>query len=61
MALKTAEEYLNSIKKMKPRVYCWGKWVTNLLDNPVTRSMVMANSAIYGLAEDEKTGKSWWR
>ncbi len=54
MALKTAEEYLNSIKKMKPRVYCGGKWVTNLLDNPVTRSMVMANSAIYGLAEDEK-------
>ncbi|NPU83432.1 MAG: aromatic ring hydroxylase [Syntrophaceae bacterium] len=54
MALKTAEEYLGSIGKMKPRVYCGGKWVTNLLDNPVTRSMVMANSAIYGLAEDEK-------
>ncbi|PKN33714.1 MAG: aromatic ring hydroxylase [Deltaproteobacteria bacterium HGW-Deltaproteobacteria-19] len=54
MALKTAEEYLNSIRKMKPRVYCGGKWVTNLLDNPVTRSMVMANSAMYGLAEDEK-------
>ncbi len=52
MALKTANEFLDSIKKMKPRVYCGGKWVTNLLDNPVTRSMVMANSAIYGLAED---------
>jgi 4-hydroxybutyryl-CoA dehydratase/vinylacetyl-CoA-Delta-isomerase len=54
MALKTAQEYLDSIKKMKPRVYIGGKWVTNLLDNPVTRSMVMANSAIFGLAEDEK-------
>jgi 4-hydroxybutyryl-CoA dehydratase / vinylacetyl-CoA-Delta-isomerase len=52
MALKTANEFLDSIRKMKPRVYCGGKWVTNLLDNPVTRSMVMANSAIYGLAED---------
>jgi len=52
MALKTANEFLDSIRKMKPRVYCGGKWVTNLLDNPVTRSMVMANSAMYGLAED---------
>ncbi len=52
MALKTAKEYLDSIKKMKPRVYIGGKWVTNLLKNPVTKSMVMANSAIYGLAED---------
>ncbi len=52
MALKTAQEYLDTIKKMKPRVYIGGKWVTNLLENPVTKSMVMANSAIYGLAED---------
>ncbi|MBP8980067.1 MAG: aromatic ring hydroxylase [Syntrophobacterales bacterium] len=54
MALKTAQEYLDSIRKMKPRVYIGGKWVTNLLDHPVTKSMVVANSAIYGLAEDEK-------
>ena len=52
MALKTAQEYLDTIRKMKPHVYCGGKWVENLLDNPITRSMVMANSAIYGLAED---------
>ena len=52
MALKTAQEYLDTIKKMTPRVYCGGKWVKNLLDNPVTRSMVMANAAMYGLAED---------
>jgi 4-hydroxybutyryl-CoA dehydratase/vinylacetyl-CoA-Delta-isomerase len=53
MALKTASEYLDTIKKMKPHVYIGGKWVKNLLDHPVTRSMVMANAAIYGLAEDE--------
>ena len=52
MALKTANEFLDTIKKMKPRVYCGGKWVKNLLDNPITRSMVMANAAMYGLAED---------
>jgi 4-hydroxybutyryl-CoA dehydratase/vinylacetyl-CoA-Delta-isomerase len=54
MALKTAKEYLDSVKKLSPRVYCGGKWVKKLLDNPITRSMVTANAAIYGLAEDLK-------
>jgi len=54
MALKTAKEYLDSMKKLSPRVYCGGKWVKNLLNNKVTRSMVMANAAIYELAEDPK-------
>ena len=40
------------MKKLSPRVYVGGKWVTDLLENPITRSMVMANAAIYGLAED---------
>ena len=52
MALKTAQEYLDSLKELTPRVYVGGKWVTKLTENPVTRSMVEANAAIYGLAED---------
>jgi 4-hydroxybutyryl-CoA dehydratase/vinylacetyl-CoA-Delta-isomerase len=52
MALITSKEYLESVKKLKPRVYCGGKWVENLLDNPVTKSMVMANAAIYELAQE---------
>ena len=54
MALKTSKEYLESVKKLSPRVYCGGKWVKSLLDNKITRSMVMANAAIYDLAEDPK-------
>jgi len=54
MALKTQKQYLESIEKMVPRVYIGGKWVKNLLKHPVTRSMVMANSMIYALAEDPK-------
>jgi 4-hydroxybutyryl-CoA dehydratase/vinylacetyl-CoA-Delta-isomerase len=54
MALKTSKEYLDSVKKLSPRVYCGGKWVNGLLNNKITRSMVMANAAIYGLAEDPK-------
>jgi 4-hydroxybutyryl-CoA dehydratase / vinylacetyl-CoA-Delta-isomerase len=52
MALMTSKEYLDSVKKLKPRVYCGGKWVENLIDNPVTKSMVMANAAIYDLAQE---------
>ncbi|MGA2333249.1 MAG: 4-hydroxyphenylacetate 3-hydroxylase N-terminal domain-containing protein [Syntrophales bacterium] len=54
MALKTSKEYLESVKKLSPRVYCAGKWVKGLLDNKITRSMVMANAAIYDLAADPK-------
>jgi 4-hydroxybutyryl-CoA dehydratase / vinylacetyl-CoA-Delta-isomerase len=54
MALKTSKEYLESVKKLSPRVYCGGKWVKSLLDNKITRSMVMANAAIYDLAADPK-------
>ena len=53
MSLKSSQEYLESVRKLTPRVYVGGKWVSNLLDHPVTRSMVMANAAIYDLAQDE--------
>jgi 4-hydroxybutyryl-CoA dehydratase/vinylacetyl-CoA-Delta-isomerase len=51
MALITQQQYLESMKKLKPKVYIGGKWVKNLLENPVTKSMVMANAAMYWLAE----------
>jgi len=51
MALITSQQYLDSIRKLNPRVYIGGKWVKNLLDHPVTKSMVMANAAIYDLAQ----------
>jgi len=53
MALKTSQEYLESVKKLSPKVYVGGKWVSSLLDHPITRSMVMANAAIYDLAQQE--------
>ena len=53
MALKNSREYLESVKRLAPRVYVGGKWVSNLLDHPVTRSMVLANAAVYDLAQDE--------
>ncbi len=52
MSMKTSQEYLESVRKLTPRVYVAGKWVSSLLDHPITRSMVMANAAIYDLAQD---------
>ena len=57
MALKTSEEYLESVKRLTPRVYVGGQWVSNLLDHPVTRSMVLANAAVYDLAQQEEHGE----
>ncbi|MHC1727490.1 MAG: 4-hydroxyphenylacetate 3-hydroxylase N-terminal domain-containing protein [Syntrophobacteraceae bacterium] len=54
MALKTSQEYIDSVKKLTPRVYVGGKWVSDLMDHPVTKSMVLANAAVYDLAQSEQ-------
>ncbi len=54
MALKTSQEYVESVKSLTPRVYIGGKWVSSLMDHPVTRSMALANAAVYDLALDER-------
>jgi 4-hydroxybutyryl-CoA dehydratase / vinylacetyl-CoA-Delta-isomerase len=51
MPLKTSQEYLDSVKSLSPKVFVGGKWVRNLLEHPITRSMVMANAAVYDLAQ----------
>jgi 4-hydroxybutyryl-CoA dehydratase/vinylacetyl-CoA-Delta-isomerase len=52
MALKTAKEYLESVKNLTPKVFVGGKQVGSLLDNPTTLSVVTATAKIYELAED---------
>jgi len=36
MAIKTAQQYLESLKKLSPKVYLGGKRVNNILDNPTS-------------------------
>jgi 4-hydroxybutyryl-CoA dehydratase/vinylacetyl-CoA-Delta-isomerase len=52
MALRTGNQYLESAKKLSPKVFVGGKKVGNLLENPVTLSMVRATAKIFELAED---------
>ena len=47
MALMTPEQFEESLKKMKPRVFMNGKKIDNILENPNTRTVVESNKASY--------------
>lgn len=54
MALRTPEEYKKSIQQLKVNAYWDGRKVENLLENPITRSVVEATAKIYELALDQE-------
>ena len=52
MGLMTKEQYIESLRKLKPTVYMFGKKVRNVVDNPRLRAGIDATGATYELAED---------
>ena len=52
MALKTPEEYIESLRAMKTRVYMFGKKVENWVDNPIIRPSINSVAMTYKLAQD---------
>jgi len=54
MALMTPEQFEESLKKRKPRVFMNGKRVVSVLKNKNTRTVVEANKASYAWALDPK-------
>ena len=50
MGLMQPEEYKSMVQKLKVNAYLNGKKVENLLENPVTRSVVEATAKLYELA-----------
>ncbi len=54
MALMTPEQFEESLKKLKPRVFMNGNRVANVLENKNTRTVVEANKASYAWALDPK-------
>jgi 4-hydroxybutyryl-CoA dehydratase/vinylacetyl-CoA-Delta-isomerase len=54
MALMTPEEFEDSLKKVKPRVFMNGKRVEDILENRNTRTVVEANKASYAWALDPR-------
>ena len=54
MALKTSEEYLESLRRLKPRVYLFGEQVKNVVDHPIIRPSINSVAKTYELAHDSR-------
>lgn len=54
MAVKTLEEYMESLRKLKPTAYMFGERLMNVVDNPRIRRGINATGATYELANSEK-------
>ena len=59
MALMTPEQFENSLKQLKPRVFMNGKPVESILENKNTRTVVEANKASYAWALDPIIPIGW--
>jgi 4-hydroxybutyryl-CoA dehydratase / vinylacetyl-CoA-Delta-isomerase len=54
MAIMTFEEYLGSLRKLRPTVYMFGEKLENPVDHPRIRAGINATGATYELAHNEK-------
>jgi len=54
MAVKTPEQFIESLRKLKPSVYMFGEKVENPVDHPRLRAGINATAATYALANDER-------
>lgn len=51
MALKTGEQYVESIRKMKMQIYMFGEKIESAVDNPILRPSLNSVKATYDLAQ----------
>ena len=56
MALKTYEEYIESLRKMKSNVYKFDELIEDVTTHPATRRTVEGHGTPYKFYEDEKIG-----
>ena len=54
MAMKTAQEYVESLRKLNTRVYMFGEKVDNWVDHPLIRPSINCIAMTYALAHDER-------
>lgn len=52
--MKTAQEYIDSMKRMRFELYMFGEQVTDHVDNPIIRPAMNCMAATYELAEESK-------
>jgi 4-hydroxybutyryl-CoA dehydratase/vinylacetyl-CoA-Delta-isomerase len=54
MAVKTREEYVESLRKQKPKVFMAGERVENLVDHPMFQGTISIIGAAYACAHEPK-------
>ncbi|HDL03020.1 MAG TPA: 4-hydroxyphenylacetate 3-hydroxylase [candidate division Zixibacteria bacterium] len=54
MALKTYEEYIESLKKMRPNIYKFDELIEDVTTHPATRNTVEGHSKTYKMLSDPK-------
>ena len=52
MALMTAQEYVESLRKLNTRVYMFGEKIENWVDHPMIRPSINCVAMTYAAAED---------
>lgn len=52
MALMTAKEYIDSLRKLKTRVYMFGEKIDNWVDHPIIRPSINCVAMTYSLAQN---------
>ncbi len=52
--MKTADEYLDSLRQMKPRVFVQGERVESVVDHPLLRPAVNTLALTYAMAQEPK-------
>ena len=57
MPLKTKEEYLESLRAMKKRIFLAGEEVENYVDHPIIRPSINSCAMTYELAEEPEYGE----
>lgn len=51
MGIKTKDEYIESLRSLKPTAYMFGERLTNIVDNPRLRAGIEATGATYEMAQ----------
>lgn len=54
MSLKTAQEYLDSLRRLKMNIYLFGEKIDNFVDHPIIRPSINSVAKSYELALDER-------
>jgi Aromatic ring hydroxylase len=57
MALKTRDDYLNSLKSMRPNIYKFGELICNVTTHPATRRTVESHARAFDAAFNPETSE----